>query len=173
MMMEHGVVVSHAIEGKADPEEKFKMYASYSEPVSKIPSHRMLAIRRGANEEFLSFEIELDQNKAFEYLKARVLKSQGDWTPHLEQAVDFLRRAGTLHHLPRAMLARGTDVDLAEVQRIASRSGMKLFLADYHLAMARGEGSIEHLEKAARLVAETGYHRRDGELSELRALLGV
>jgi uncharacterized protein len=88
MMMEHGVVVSHAIEGKVDPEEKFKMYADYSEPVSKIPSHRMLAIRRGANEEFLSFEIELEQAKAFEYLKARVLKSQGDWTPHLEQAIE-------------------------------------------------------------------------------------
>ena len=88
MMMEHGMVVSHAIEGKVDLEEKFKMYASYSEPVSKIPSHRMLAIRRGANEEFLSFEIELEQPKAFEYLKARVLKSQGDWTPHLELAVE-------------------------------------------------------------------------------------
>ncbi len=88
MMMEHGLVVSHAIEGKVDPEEKFKMYADYSEPVSKIPSHRMLAIRRGANEEFLSFEIELEQAKAFEYLKARVLKSQGDWTPHLEQAIE-------------------------------------------------------------------------------------
>ena len=88
MMMEHGLVVCHAIEGKTDPEEKFKMYASYSEPVSKIPSHRMLAIRRGANEEFLSFEIELDQANAVEYLKARVLKSQGDWTPHLAESIE-------------------------------------------------------------------------------------
>jgi len=88
MMAEQGVVTSHAIEGKADPEEKFKMYADYSEPVSKIPSHRMLAIRRGANEEFLSFEIELDQEKAFEYLKARVIKAQGDWTAHLNEAVE-------------------------------------------------------------------------------------
>ena len=60
MMMEEGVVVSRAIEGVEDPEGKFKMYADYSEPAAKIPSHRMLAIRRGAKEGFLTFEIELD-----------------------------------------------------------------------------------------------------------------
>ncbi len=63
---------------------------------------------------------------------------------HLEQAVDSLRRAGTIDHLPRALLARATDADLAEVHKIATRSGMRLHLADYHLAMAR------HLRALAR-----------------------
>ena len=63
-MMADGVVVSRAIEGVPDPEGKFKMYADYSEPASKIPSHRMLAIRRGAKEGILSFEIELDKDTA-------------------------------------------------------------------------------------------------------------
>src|SRR3984893_828285 len=45
LMTNHGSVVSRAIEGAADPEGKFKMYAQYSEPVARIPSHRMLAIR--------------------------------------------------------------------------------------------------------------------------------
>src|SRR5262249_23827411 len=44
MMMAEGRVVSRAIEGVPDPEGKFQMYADYSEPVAKIPSHRMLAI---------------------------------------------------------------------------------------------------------------------------------
>jgi hypothetical protein len=47
-----------------------------------------------------------------------------------------LRRAGTLHHLPHALLARGTEHDLEEVFRIAMRTGMRLFLTDYNLAMA-------------------------------------
>ena len=81
---------------------------------------------------------------------------------HLDQAVEFLHRAGTLHHLPRALLARGTDHDLEEVLRIASRSGMKLFLADYHLAKS-------NLAEAERLINETGYHCRDPELAALRA----
>lgn len=81
---------------------------------------------------------------------------------HLDQAVDFLRRAGMLDQLPLALLARGTEHDLAEVFRIASRCGMKLHLADYYLA-------VGDLAEAARLIHETGYHRRDGELAELRA----
>ena len=80
---------------------------------------------------------------------------------HFDQAVDFLRRAGRLDHLPRALLARGTPHDLDEVFRIATSSGMRLFLADYHLA--RG-----NLAEAEALINETGYHRRDRELDELR-----
>jgi tetratricopeptide (TPR) repeat protein len=83
---------------------------------------------------------------------------------HLDQAIDFLRRAGQLDSLPLGLLARGTPHDLDEVFRIASRSGMRLFLADYHLA--RG-----NLAEAERLINETGYHRRDGELGKLRQRL--
>jgi hypothetical protein len=46
---------------------------------------------------------------------------------------------------------------------------MRLFLTDYHLAIARRDPvkNREHIEKAAKLIAETGYHRRDAELAEL------
>jgi tetratricopeptide (TPR) repeat protein len=94
---------------------------------------------------------------------------------HLENAVEFLRRAGTLDMLPLGLLARGTPLDLAEVFRIASRCGMRLYLTDYHLASARlalrnGDRAQarEHCAKAETLVQETGYHRRDLELAELR-----
>ncbi len=90
---------------------------------------------------------------------------------HLSQAVTFLRRAGIQDHLPRALLARATDADLAEVHKIATRSGMRLHLTDYHLAMARRHRSLEHLEKAEALIQQTGYHRRDQEAATLRAEL--
>jgi tetratricopeptide (TPR) repeat protein len=85
-----------------------------------------------------------------------------DSVDHLDQAIDFLRRAGQLNYLPLGLLARGADHDLDEVFRIAARSGMRLYLADYYLA--RG-----NLAEAERLINETGYHRRDLELAELRA----
>jgi uncharacterized protein len=88
MMMADGRVTSRAIEGVPDPEGKFKMYASYSEPASKIPSHRMLAIRRGAKEGVLTFEIELDPVQPQTWLRARVVRKPGDWVPHLEQAIE-------------------------------------------------------------------------------------
>jgi uncharacterized protein len=88
MMMAEGRVTSRAIEGVVDPEGKFKMYASYSEPAAKIPSHRMLAIRRGAKEGVLTFEIELDPQQPLGWLRARVVRRPGDWVPHLEQAIE-------------------------------------------------------------------------------------
>ena len=88
MMAAEGTVVSRAVEGAADPEGKFKMYAAFGEPVSKIPSHRMLAIRRGANEGVLAFDIEMDRRKPLAWLRTRVLRAPGEWTPHLERAMD-------------------------------------------------------------------------------------
>ena len=88
MMMADGVVSSRAIEGAEDPEGKFKMYAEYSEPAAKIPSHRMLAIRRGAKEGVLTFEIELPREKPLAYLYAQVIHSQGECARHLAEAVE-------------------------------------------------------------------------------------
>jgi uncharacterized protein len=88
MMMADGLVTSRAIEGVPDPEGKFQMYAQFSEPASKIPSHRMLAIRRGANEGVLTFEIEMDPRKPLDWLRSRVVRTSGDWVPHLERAIE-------------------------------------------------------------------------------------
>ena len=71
LMLEEGIVVSRAVDGAVDPEGKFKMYYDYREPAAKIPSHRMLAIRRGAKEEILVFEIELDRGTPIQYLRAQ------------------------------------------------------------------------------------------------------
>ena len=87
-MMSEGLVVSRKREDANDPDGKFKTYYDYREPAAKIPSHRMLAIRRGAEENVLYFQIELDAPKPVAYLKSKVLKQPGDWTPHLELAVE-------------------------------------------------------------------------------------
>jgi uncharacterized protein len=64
------------------------MYYDYREPVKTIPSHRMLAIRRGETENVLYFLIETDGERAASMLRSRVLKTKGDWTPQLELAID-------------------------------------------------------------------------------------
>ena len=55
---ETGVLTSEA----ADPEEKtvYDMYYDYSEPVSKIPNHRILAMNRGEKEKKLKVRLRLD-----------------------------------------------------------------------------------------------------------------
>jgi uncharacterized protein len=87
MMFDEAVIVSSKVDGAVDEQEKFKMYYEYREPVAKIPSHRMLAIRRGETENILYFNIDLEPERPLAYLKGKVLKQPGDWTPHLELAV--------------------------------------------------------------------------------------
>ncbi len=109
---------------------------------------------------------------------------------HLGRAVDGLRKAGRIDYLPRGLLARAAYFrvagqyerarrDLDEVMRIAARSGMRLFECDAHLELARlalAEGTPDaarpRLARAAGLVQETGYHRRDEEVKKLRDQLG-
>ncbi len=53
-----GVVRSTVLTGKASDESKFKDYFDYSEALGTIPSHRMLAIRRGETEDELMWRVE-------------------------------------------------------------------------------------------------------------------
>src|SRR5439155_20986120 len=62
--------------------------ASYTEPASKIPSHRMLAIRRGAKEGILTFEIELETAQPLNWLRMQIVRAPGACTPHLEEAIE-------------------------------------------------------------------------------------
>jgi uncharacterized protein len=57
LIFDEGVVVSGKSIDAVDEQEKFKMYYEYREPVKTIPSHRMLAIRRGESENVLYFLI--------------------------------------------------------------------------------------------------------------------
>jgi uncharacterized protein len=88
MMLEQGVVISRTLDASKDPEGKYSMYADYREPAAKIPSHRMLAIRRGAKEEVLTFEIELDRAGPLSFLRSKAIKAPGEWVPHLEEAIE-------------------------------------------------------------------------------------
>ncbi len=53
-----GVVRAQAAAGKADEVSKFQDYYDFSAPLGELPSHRVLAIRRGEAEGFLTWGIE-------------------------------------------------------------------------------------------------------------------
>ncbi|MET1029292.1 MAG: Tex family protein [Dongiaceae bacterium] len=58
---ENGRLVSKLVEGKADSGAKFSDYFDAAEPISKIPSHRALALFRGQKEEVLMLSLVLDE----------------------------------------------------------------------------------------------------------------
>jgi len=88
LVFDEGVVVSRKSTDAVDDQEKFKMYYEYSEPVKSIPSHRMLAIRRGEGENVLYFLIEVETERAIAIMQRHVLRQRGDWTRQLELAID-------------------------------------------------------------------------------------
>lgn len=88
LMFDEGVIVSRKAIDAVDEQEKFKMYYEYREAVKTIPSHRMLAIRRGEAESVLYFLIELDALRAASVLHSGIMRRQGDWTPQLELAIE-------------------------------------------------------------------------------------
>jgi protein Tex len=87
-MFHHGVIFSRKLKDAQDPEQKFHLYYDYREPVRKIVSHRMLAIRRGEDQNVLSSSIELELEKTLHLIKTKVHRHPGDWTHHLDLAIE-------------------------------------------------------------------------------------
>ncbi|HUO60217.1 MAG TPA: Tex family protein, partial [Candidatus Acidoferrales bacterium] len=88
LMFDEGMIVSRKVADAVDEQLKFQMYYDYREPVKTIPSHRMLAIRRGETEQILYFLIELDVERPQQVLRSLILREEGDWTPQLLLAID-------------------------------------------------------------------------------------
>ena len=70
-------IVSKLVKGKETEGEKFKDYFDYSEKITKCPSHRYLALKRGESEGFLRLKISPDENEALSILEKQYIKSNG------------------------------------------------------------------------------------------------
>ena len=71
-----GLFRSKVIKGKEEEGIKYKDYYEWSESVKDAPSHRILALRRGEKELFLSLEISPDEEETIEILNRMFLKSK-------------------------------------------------------------------------------------------------
>ena len=68
-----GTVTVKAIDPEKD--SVYTMYYDHSEPVSKIASHRVLAIDRGEKEEFLKVSVTIETDKAYKALETVMIKN--------------------------------------------------------------------------------------------------
>jgi uncharacterized protein len=87
-LMLEGTVRATVVPGKESDKTKYEMYYKFEETVPKIPSHRILAIRRGTRENILSYTIETDSDKFITMMLPLVIKdSASQFAPFLERAV--------------------------------------------------------------------------------------
>jgi len=73
----NAVVRSKVTSNKQEAGAKFKDYFDWNEPLSRIPSHRLLAIRRGEEEGFLTLRISPPEEEALAILEPLFVKSAG------------------------------------------------------------------------------------------------
>ena len=59
-------------QAKTDEDSVYRMYYDYSESISAIASHRLLAVDRGEREEILSVKIDIDTDWICSYLKSQM-----------------------------------------------------------------------------------------------------
>ena len=72
---------------KEDEKSNYEMYYVYSEVVSRIPSHRILAINRGEKEEFLKVKIDKNEEKILQTIEREIIKGQTQFTEMLKNTI--------------------------------------------------------------------------------------
>ena len=84
---EKGVVRSKVISGKEEEGAKFKDYFDWSEPAASVPSHRILAMRRGEAEGFLMVRLTPEETEAVSLLESIFVKNKGAAAMQVRDAV--------------------------------------------------------------------------------------
>ena len=85
---EQGVMVSRVAADSKGQVTKFEMYYDFQEPLKAIPSHRMLAMRRGEKEEVLYLSITAPVEQILAGLKTRLISRECIFKPVLERVAE-------------------------------------------------------------------------------------
>ena len=70
-----------------DAAQKFSQYFVWAEPISKAPSHRLLAMLRAEAEGFVKLNIEIEKEEAVDFIENEIINANNETTPHLELAI--------------------------------------------------------------------------------------
>ncbi|MEO9967435.1 MAG: Tex family protein [Reichenbachiella sp.] len=76
LFLDKAKIKSTVMKGKEQEGQKYKDYFEWEEPLKGIPSHRLLAMRRGEKEMILSLDIFPDENDANFLLERKIITGQ-------------------------------------------------------------------------------------------------
>jgi len=129
LFMKEGILTSEVIKGKEEEAQKYKDYFEWKEPVAAIPSHRMLALRRGEREQFLLLNITPPQEIAVDLLKHKYLTTVNEISTQVEIALkDAYKRLLSLSMETEIRLSTKKEAD-EEAIRVFAKNLRQLLLA--------------------------------------------
>ncbi|MEI7507927.1 MAG: Tex family protein [Flavobacterium sp.] len=85
------IIEAKVVKKKAEEEaaQKFSQYFDWAEPLSKTPSHRLLAMLRAENEGFIKIKIETDIDETFDLIDQIIIKnSNSPSISHVQLAIE-------------------------------------------------------------------------------------
>ena len=83
-------ISTKVVKTKKDEEaaQKFSQYFDWAEPISKAPSHRLLAMLRAEAEGFVKLNVAIEKEEALDFIEENIIKNKNsDATEHLELAI--------------------------------------------------------------------------------------
>jgi uncharacterized protein len=84
------VITTKVVKTKKDDEaaQKFSQYFDWEEPISKAPSHRLLAMLRAEAEGFVKLNVAIEKEEAINFIEENTIKNKNsEVTEHLELAI--------------------------------------------------------------------------------------
>lgn len=90
MFQRKAEITTKVVKTKKDDEaaQKFSQYFDWSEPISKAPSHRLLAMLRAEAEGFVKLNVAIEKEEALGFIEENIIKNKNsDATKHLELAI--------------------------------------------------------------------------------------
>ena len=88
LYFEQGVFHSKVIKGKEIEGQKYENYFDWTEPVASAPSHRILAMRRGEKETYLTLRITVPQEKALAILNELFIQNDSPCARQVVMALE-------------------------------------------------------------------------------------
>ncbi len=119
LFFEKGILISRVNQGKEQEGAKYGDYFDWSEPISKAPSHRILAMRRGENEDILTLRIAPLEEQALELLESLFVRGHQAASEQVKTAVHDSYRRLLSHSME-------TEVRMASKKR-ADQEAIRIF----------------------------------------------
>jgi len=104
LFAQRALLASTVVKKKEAEAAKFRDWFAWSEPLSRAPSHRILAVLRGSNEGFLKVQARPDEAEALSRLKRRYLRGNGFATEQVGLALEDAYKRLLLPSLERECL---------------------------------------------------------------------
>lgn len=165
LFIQKGVVESKVLSGKEEDGAKYRDYFSWNEPVSKIPSHRLLAIRRGEKELMLSLSIRPEEEEAFFRLERLFLKGRSAASEQVKIAI---------HDSYKRLMAPSMETEVRIVSKDkADEEAIKVFVDNLRqllLAAPLGQKAVLALDPGFRTGCKVVCLDKQGQLLEHTAI---